>query len=290
MTSRIYFVLLFVCILLYSCDNVKKEKATDKEREEYRQLAEMDSRELENQYSQFATQYNEMKRVVKDDSLAKKLQREQERAEGFLQQLRDLKSDNKMNVAEILRLKKELETVRVVLRSYVRQVDSLQQLNQTLYTERDAARADAERAQQKASGLAKVNQELNKTVEIAAQLNATNITMQAIKANGKLAKRIKDVKSIGVIFSISRNATAPTGRRNVYVRILKPNLSVLAAMGKTRYENTEIDYSAVKSIEYNGEEQQLSIFVPITEYIGEGNYTVHILCDGHIIGTNKMRL
>ena len=45
------------------------------------------------------------------------------------------------DAAEIKRLKKELETVRAVLRTFVIQVDSLQRENGRLTNERDVARS-----------------------------------------------------------------------------------------------------------------------------------------------------
>lgn len=87
---------------------------------------------------QFALQYDELKNSVKNDSLLTQLEKEQKRAEDLLQELRSVKSND---AREIARLKRELATVRQVLRTYIRQVDSLQRLNQTLTNERDAARA-----------------------------------------------------------------------------------------------------------------------------------------------------
>ena len=51
--------------------NSDKKKLEDKERElsELHQLAELDKKEMENQYAEFASQYGELKKGVKDDSL-----------------------------------------------------------------------------------------------------------------------------------------------------------------------------------------------------------------------------
>ena len=141
---------------------------------ELRQLAELDKKEMENQYAEFASQYGELKRNVKDDSLINRLNQEQARAENLLKELKRTKADNS---AEILRLKNELATVRAVLRDYIRQVDSLQQVNQALVGERDMARADAERVRQENSNIQAENSHLNERVAIAAQLNATGISV-----------------------------------------------------------------------------------------------------------------
>ena len=45
------------------------------------ELVEMDKREMENEYEQFAMQYNEMKMQIKNDSLVAQLEKEQQRTE-----------------------------------------------------------------------------------------------------------------------------------------------------------------------------------------------------------------
>ena len=131
------------------------------------QLAALDKQEMENEYAQFALQYDELKHSVKNDSLLTQLEKEQKRAEDLLQELRSVKSND---AREIARLKRELATVRQVLRTYIRQVDSLQRLNQTLTNERDAARARYNEATMQISGLNAEKQSLSEKVAVAPSL------------------------------------------------------------------------------------------------------------------------
>ena len=102
------------------------------ESEKMLELAEMDKMEMENEYEQFAMQYNEMKMQINNDSLVAQLEQEQKRTEELLEELRRVKSSD---AAEIMRLKKELATLRAVLRSYVLQIDSLNRMNEQLERE-----------------------------------------------------------------------------------------------------------------------------------------------------------
>lgn len=70
-----------------------------------------------------------MKTRINNDSIIAQLTREQERTEQLLQ---DLKNTKATDAAEITRLKKELASVRAVLRSYVLEIDSLNRLNQAV--------------------------------------------------------------------------------------------------------------------------------------------------------------
>lgn len=284
-------LLSFVCAtigVMVACNSDKK-KLEDKEKElaELRQLAELDKKEMENQYAEFASQYGELKRGVKDDSLISRLNKEQARAEALLKELQRTKANNS---AEILRLKNELATVRAVLRDYIRQVDSLQQANHALIGERDLARADAERVRQENSNIQAENTHLNERVAIAAQLDATGISVAPLKKNGKNAKKSKDIARFAVSFTITRNVTASAGNRTVYVRLLKPGQQVVSQSGTFHYENRNIGYSAAKTIEYSGQEVRSTVYVPVSEFLGGGTYTAYIFADGQMIGQGSVSL
>lgn len=286
--------LLLVVMVLSSLStfvacNSDKKKLEDKERElsELRQLAELDKKEMENQYAEFASQYGELKKGVKDDSLVNRLNQEQARAEALLKELQNTKASSS---AEILRLKRELATVRAVLRDYIRQVDSLQQMNHALIGERDLARADAERVRQENSNIQAENSHLNERVAIAAQLNATGVSVAPLKKNGKNAKKSKDIARFAVSFTITRNVTAAAGNRTIYVRLLKPGQQVVNQSGSFHYENKTIGYSAAKTIEYTGQEAHAMVYVPVSEFLGGGTYSAYIFADGQMIGSGSVAL
>ena len=127
----IFFVIisiLVVGLLVVSYFLVQKSN----ENEEMAILFEIEKEEMENEYSTFANQYEELQVQINNDSLQVKLEREKLKTQRLLEELRQTKSTN---AAEIARLKKELRTVRAVMRSYILQIDSLNQLNQELATE-----------------------------------------------------------------------------------------------------------------------------------------------------------
>lgn len=266
----------------------EEQKAKDKELEELRTIAEMDRKEMENQYEQSAMQYDELKKVIQDDSLLLQLEAEQQRAEQLLEELRRVK---KSDAAEILRLKKELESVRAVLQTYIKEVDRLTQENGRLTTERDEARAQLGDANTQINNLSEERNRLNDKVAIAAQLNASAIAVSSLKKTGKVAKKIKDIQRFDVAFTISRNVTAASGERNVYVRLMTPSGSVLSPSGKFAYENKSLEYSAVKKVEYTGEELRVTLVVNADNaFLSPGRYSAHIFCDDQMIGSTNFTL
>ena len=159
--------------------SLNEEKQVNKDMQE---LAALDKMEMENEYQQFAAQYGEMKTRINNDSIVAQLTREQLRTQELLEELRKTKAND---AAEITRLKKELATVRAILRSYVLQIDSLNRLNAELTEENTRVRSELEASNQQNMQLTSSNQSLSEKVAIASQLNAANIDIMMLVKNGK---------------------------------------------------------------------------------------------------------
>ena len=284
MNKKIILPLVAVIILLaagvaYLGLDLSKQKKANQEMQE---LAILDKKEMENEYEQFARQYSEMKTQINNDSIVAQLTQEQLRTQELLEELKRVKASD---AREIARLKKELATVRAVLRTYVLEIDSLNRLNQNLTAENNRVKGKYAEATRQIEGLSNEKESLSQKVAIAAQLDATGITMTAKKKNGKPAKKIKDCKSFQVDFTVARNVTASNGLRTFYVRITTPNGTTLGGGGSFQYENRTLECTMKKAVEYSGEAITLSTYRQVTEYLEAGTYTVSIFADGNMIGS-----
>jgi hypothetical protein len=260
-----------------------------KQNEEMQELFAIEKEELENEYSSFATQYDELQVRITNDSLQDKLEQEKLKTQQLLEELRQTKATD---AAEITRLKKELATVRAVLRSYVVQIDSLNRANEQLQKENKRVKARYSEATRTINKITEEKENLTKKVTLASQLDAIGISFTPLKKNGKEAKKIKDAKKIAIGFTIAKNITTETGEKTIYVRILKPDEDVLAknAGDLFTYENKELKYSIKKYIEYNGEEQQVNVYWDIEEFLQAGTYKVQIFADGNMIGSGSFNI
>ena len=257
--------------------------------QEMTQLYEIEKEEMENEYSSFAVQYDELRIQIDNDSLREKLEAEKLKTQRLLEELRQVKSSN---AAEILRLKKELKTVRAVMRSYVMQIDSLDRLNKALTQENAEVKSKYNRATAEISSLSAEKKILDQKVTLAKQLDATNILVTPMKKAGKKNESAKNVKLIEVTFTITKNISAETGNKTIYLRILTPNNDVLSDDEATfQYENKEIVYSAKKMIEYTGEQTTESIYVNTAAIsLSSGTYGVYLFADGNMIGESSFSL
>ena len=248
----------------------------------------VEKQEMENDYSTFAAQYDELQIQINNDSLREKLESEKLKTQRLLEELRQVKTTN---AAEILRLKKELKTVRAVLRTYVIQIDSLNRLNAALMEENKEVKSKYSAATAQINTLSEEKKSLNEKVTLASQLDATNISVLPMNKRGKKARKVKDVKKIAISFTIVKNITAETGNKTLCVRIAKPDNEILSKGNTTfAYEDKEITYSIKKYIEYTGEEQSVTVYWDVEEFLPSGTYNVYIFAEGNMIGQNSFIL
>lgn len=276
--------IILVGLLIYM--NTKM-RVRQEENEQMIEVLKMDKAEMENEYEQFAMQYNEMMAQINNDSLINQLAIEQERVQKLLEELRQTKAEN---TREIIRLKKELATLRAILKDYVMQIDSLNRENQALKVDNDKLRNQNQLAKEHITTLSTQNEELVDKVAIASQLNATGISAMAHNKRGKDTDKIRKAKKFVVSFTLARNVTTETGMRNIYVRIATPTGSILTNGGTFQYENRDLQYSILKEVEYNGEELPVTVYWDIAESLTAGQYRVDIFADGQNIGTTTFEM
>ena len=272
MNKKIWIPTIIVMLILagvtaYLFINLNKQK---EENAAIKELAEIDKKEMENEYQQFAQQYSEMKTQINNDSI--------------VAQLRRVKSTDAI---EITRLKKELATVRAVIRSYVMEIDSLNKVNANLTQENTRVKGQYEAATRQIEGLSTEKRSLSEKVAIAAQLDATGISLVAKNKRGKSTDQIDKATTLQVSFNITRNVTAASGVKDIYVRIMSPTGSLLNGAGSFSYENRTLQYSMKRSVEYNGEETPVTLFWNVSQALVAGTYQVSIFADGNMIGSRS---
>ena len=277
-------LLIMAGVVAYLTQSLNEQKTINAEMQE---LADLDKKEMENEYQQFADQYSEMKTRINNDSLVAQLTKEQLRTQELLKELKQVKSSD---AREIARLKKELATCRAVIRSYIIEIDSLNRLNQNLRAENTQIRGQYEEASRQIEGLNTEKASLSEKVAIAAQLDATAINLQMQTNKGKAAKKLKKCRQFLVTFNVAKNVTAQPGNKTVYVQIKTPTGTTLAVAGTTAYENRDIQYSAKRTIEYTGQETPVTLYCQVGEALIAGTYRVSIFCDGSLIGSRSFTL
>ena len=259
-------------------------KESEKQHEEIQELIALEQEEMLNDLQTAQMEYDELKKkILSNDSLLVKLEQEQLRTQQLYEELQSTKATN---AAEIKRLKKELKTLRGVLESYMVQIDSLYRENTELKNQNTKLIASKQKAEKERNDLEKEKKELTQKVDLASQLDATNVNVKLLRSNGKETTAIKRAKQICVSCTISKNITASTGDKRAYVRIMQPGGEPLTKgySNTFKYENRDISYSMYRDFEFNGDEQSLTFYWDIEETLQEGRYLAYIFVDGNMIG------
>ena len=148
---------------------------------------EIEKEELEEDYSKLALQYEDYGIRISNDSLATLLDQERTKNLRLAEEIKTLKINNARRLSE---LRRELETARGVMRSYVIQIDSLNTVNTRLKEENRAMTRQYRAAREEATALAKEKAVLTEKVLLASMLEARDITVRQLTNKGRATTKL----------------------------------------------------------------------------------------------------
>lgn len=251
---------------------------------EMQQLGELEKQLLAEEYEELSLQYEGYKFEINNDSLLHRLSSEQAKVQRLMEELATVKSTNARRISE---LRRELETLRNVLRSYVVQIDSLNAANQQLREENQLVKQEITRVSSERTQLREEKERLTQQVELAAKLSVSGFGVQGLNSRGRPTKRVHNMKQLEFRFQIDSNVTTEPGLKDIYMRITKPDDTLLlqpGASGDMEFEGGSVPYSISRQLEYGGEAVPVVMYWDINEYLIDGTYRVELFADGYVIG------
>ena len=275
---RVVIVLLAVILAGISAlyFNINRQQQRDYE------LLRVDRDSIKSDLSHLITEYDSLK--FTNDTIAAKLVEANEMME-------QLKRERRWNYAKIKEYEKEVGTLRSVMRNYLKQIDSLNNLNKKLVAENVTYRKEISTARLRADVAEEKASELENRVRQGAVLRARDITMVALNARDNVVSRIKNAVTLRVDFAISSNELAAPGNRKVYMCIKSPDGYLLTSesMPTFEYQGMNVGYSAVREVDYQNEDVDVSIYYRGSGFT-EGQYTIEIYTDGNLIGSGSVSM
>ncbi len=203
---------------------------------------------------------------------------------------------------EYYKVKKKLAQLQVIAQNYVRQMDSLYQVNASLTEENVAIKKDLKDLRQEKELIEKDRKVLSDKVGIAAVLKAINMEASGIRmrSGGEQevpTDKLQRVDQIRVCFTVDKNEIAAPGKKDIYIRIARPDQEILV---KSRldeysfeYQGEQLQYSMMQSIDYENRSVDLCLYWK-KEYTSQemvaGLYHVDIFCENNIIGHTTFTL
>lgn len=212
--------------------------------------------------------------------------------EEIAQLVERVKKTDATNRSKIRQYEKELGTLRSIMRSYIVQIDSLNNLNHQLKTQVATARREA--ADQK-----KINEDLSAQVEnlsgrvaTGAILKARGIRIDAYSDADKITDKATKVIRMLVNLSLIENELAERGPVRIYVRVTDPNGNLLqdGSNASFSYNGTSMAATASREVDYEGHEVDLGIYVNNIPAFQKGIYTVQAYTTQAMLGSAEVML
>lgn len=250
-----------------------------------------DQLQLANEYQALNVefqQYENQAQKLANDSIIMKYEAAKSKVEKLLQ---ELNSEKKKSAQRIHELQSEIETLKGILRHYVAQIDSLGKENAGLRAENKEIKDRNAELTSQIKEESRKNEELSERMTLAEKLNVTGLSITPLKKNGKKEKNITKAKQLMVTFTIPQNNSTPVGEKTIYMRITSPEGNLLGNAGTFSFEDSEIECTARKIIEYAGEEiSGITIYWDVNTALTPGEYMVELFADNYRLISRKFIL
>ncbi len=182
--------------------------------------------------------------------------------------------------------RKEMETLRTVLRSYIVQIDSLNLQNQELLAQNKQLQNTSRRLSSEKEQLEKDKTQLEEIKNLATSLQVSNIKLVLLSKRDKETSRIRTATKVRVDFIIRANKVATAGEKAIYMRIIRPDKVVLGSPELEMIDlgEEQIPASASRIITYENTDLPISIFWTNDGEIVPGEHIVELYSEGELIG------
>ena len=279
---RIVIIILSVILVALSIlyFSIHRQQMLDNE------LLQADRDSIQNDLGRLMNDYDNLR--VSNDSISASLSVERERADSLMTRL---KKERSWNLAKIKQYEREVGTLRSAMKDYIRQIDSLNTLNQKLISENVSYRKEISSANLRAEMAEEKAAELDNKVKVGSVLRARDIRLEALNDRGKSVSRIKNASRLRVDFVLSANELAMPGNKAIYLRIISPDGYVLTteAMPSFEYEGERLTYSAMREVDYQNQDLEVGIYFTSSGFAA-GTYRMELYTEGRLIGQAQVAM
>lgn len=198
------------------------------------------------------------------------------------------------------KVRKKLTRLQVVAQGYVREMDSIVSVNQSLTQENFEIKEAIKKANRNYQNLEKEKGALEEKVDEASVLHAYNLvaTPMHVKGSGKEVPtdKLKRVKRITVCFTVGKNTIVEPGKRTVYLRIARPDKEILMKGRGNKYTfeylGKALQYSQNKDFDYQNESIDMCLRYNIrnTQDLQPGVYHADLFVGNNNIGHTTFEL
>lgn len=275
-------------VLLYMSEKQKAEMFLE-EKQQQKEMLESELDSLMANHKKVKTEYSAL-----TDSLTKKDSVIQENAKEIERLL-----DVQWNYVKVQR---KLKRLREISQGYLRDIDSLYRVNDELKQENITIKNQLREEQLLTRELEEEKEFLNERVEKAAVLKAYDINAMGIRSRWfgdkeTLEDKARRVEKIKICFTVGENSLVQSGRRDLFIRIARPDNLILTNSTTLEYafefKGDTLQYTLKKTIDYRQTTQDYCIYwenLKDDDYLVKGQYVVAIFSRDEEIGQTAFTL
>jgi DNA repair ATPase RecN len=253
------------------------------------------SDDLKTNLTNMLSNYDEL--IKMDKSKSDSLNLEKSKIQGLLNQINTLKSQGNLTYSKLLKMEKENETLREIMKSYIKEIDQLNQLNKKIQTDLTETSEKLTSTETERDEYKKVAEETSQKVKQGSKLQAYSFTSSGmeLKRNNttKETTKAKETIQIKCLFTVGSNSLANAGKKTVYMQVISPEGKTLQSRSSNvvNVDGTSIPFSEKRDIDYENNSIDVGIYYDMRgEKATKGTYKVRVYCEGNLIGSDSFTL
>lgn len=259
------------------------------EEKENKELLQQEKAVIEGELNDLIVKYDEA--IAENEGLDRDLVAARER----IVVLRDSVQDMEANLAVIARYRREVNNLKAEKEQLFRVVDSLSNQNQRLITEIDSTNNVLLERTRISDSLQSQTRTMGAKIDRAAQLKVSNLRGEGVieRNSGRLVEndRTRRVDKIRTCFSLTPNALAEAGDKDLYVQVYNPNNELVGDQIAVQHDGGVMVYSASTQVFYENEELDVCILANTnSDRLISGNYKVMVYEGTNLIGATSFSL
>lgn len=187
--------------------------------------------------------------------------------------------------------KRKIVRLKEISRKYITAIDSLLTLNANLAFENDSVKKANRIIVSRNRTLEKKNQQLADRVSTASVLKLVDIDVEGLyyRASGRevSTSRANKIQNFRICFSILENKVAEAGAKDMYVRVLAPDGSVLNVANQIQeleLPDTTLQYSFAHAFDYNNQNISDCVLWTRGNVLSAGYYRFEFIVENEVIG------
>ena len=187
--------------------------------------------------------------------------------------------------------KRKIVRLKEISRKYITAIDSLLTLNTNLAFENDSVKKANRIIVSRNRTLEQKNQQLTERVSTASILKAVDLDVEGLyyRASGRevSTSRANKIQNFRICFTILENKVTEGGDKEMFVRILAPDGSVLNVANQIQaieLIDTTLQYSFVHSFDYNNQNISDCVLWTRGNVLSAGDYRFEFIVENEVIG------